>query len=196
MMPIGNWNIKPGKAELCRNSSERVPGTAALVRRARVAPDRAVMTESSLQQRLLLDVAWTNDMFTVCLICVRIKAVAAVSGGSVLSGHLLHLRARRLLSKSVPWVFTGCETLLLAATLFPSLCGGQLFICLSVSLEDLLSFWVRPHGLCHAWAPTALSTSSLLRDQEEFWGLQVQFAAAGDSHLVQVMNLSKINYWN
>lgn len=42
-----------------------------------------------------LDVFCANDVITVCLICVRIKAVTGMSGDSVFGGHL-HLLPLRL----------------------------------------------------------------------------------------------------
>lgn len=67
-----------------------------------------------------LDVSWANDIFTVCLICVRIKAVTGVSGDSVLGGHL-HLLPLRLCFPSLCPEFSPAVRLFLAAILFPSL---------------------------------------------------------------------------
>lgn len=58
--------------------------------------------------------------------------MAGASGDSVLRGHLLLPLPLRLLSMSVPWAFTGSETALLAAALFPSLVqwpAPHLLIC-------------------------------------------------------------------
>lgn len=68
-----------------------------------------------------LDVVWTNYLFTACLICVRIKAVAGVCGDSVLRGHLPHFPSLRLCFPGLCPGFSLTVTLLLAATLFPSL---------------------------------------------------------------------------
>lgn len=66
-----------------------------------------------------LDVSWAKDIFTVCLICVRIKAVTGVSGDSVLRGHLL--LPLRLCFPSLCPEFSLAVSLFLAAILFPSL---------------------------------------------------------------------------
>lgn len=67
-----------------------------------------------------LDVSWAKDIFTVCLICARIKAVTGVSGDSVLRGHL-HLLPLRLCFPSLCPEFSLAVSLFLAAILFPSL---------------------------------------------------------------------------
>lgn len=68
-----------------------------------------------------LDVSCADDVFTVCLICVRIKTVTGVvSGDSVLGGHL-HLLPLRLCFPSLCPEFSPAVRLFLAAILFPSL---------------------------------------------------------------------------
>lgn len=67
-----------------------------------------------------LDVFWANDIFTVCLICVRMKAVTGVSEDSVLREHH-HLPSLRLCFPSLCPEFSLAVKLFLAAILFPSL---------------------------------------------------------------------------
>lgn len=64
--------------------------------------------------------SWGDDIFTVCLICVRIKAVTEVSGDSVLRGHL-HLLSLRLCFPSLCPEYSLAVRLFFAAVPFPSL---------------------------------------------------------------------------